>query len=244
MTAKHNAPAQAGTPPARERLLLAALKLFALQGYAKTSIRAIAAEAHTNVAAVSYYFGDKAALYKALFNGHFGDVQSLIPVFTQPGLSLREALHSYFEGILTVLAEGEISRLYCRLHMREMLEPTSQWELEVEKDVRQPHNAMAALLCHHLGVAEVDDNIHRLTISISGLAHNLFSFQELVVHLAPGILGTSEAVAQWIERMTEYALAMVSAEKRLREQQPQATAPVAASPSAAPARRRQRNTSS
>ena len=53
---------QVGAQPARERLMLAALKLFAQQGYAKTSVRAIAAEANANVAAISYYFGDKAAL--------------------------------------------------------------------------------------------------------------------------------------------------------------------------------------
>ncbi|MDE2398494.1 MAG: helix-turn-helix transcriptional regulator, partial [Burkholderiales bacterium] len=51
----------------RTRLLNAALRLFAGQGFAKTSVRQIALEAQTNVAAVSYYFGDKAGLYRAVF---------------------------------------------------------------------------------------------------------------------------------------------------------------------------------
>jgi AcrR family transcriptional regulator len=72
---------------------MAALKLFSEQGYAKTSIRAIAAEAQVNVASVSYYFGDKAALYAALFSAPFGSLQSLVPDFMRPCLSLRAALH-------------------------------------------------------------------------------------------------------------------------------------------------------
>lgn len=207
-------PAQPDAQPTRERLLLAALKLFAQQGYAKTSIRAIAAEAGANVAAVSYYFGDKASLYTALFSGECGDIQSLIPVFTQPGLSLREALQRYFEGMLASLNAGETARLHMRLHMREMLEPTSQWEVEIEKDLRQPHYAMVRLLCQHSGLAQADDNIHRLVISITGLAHNLWIQQELVNALVPQLLGTPLAVAQWADRMTEYALAMVLAEQR------------------------------
>lgn len=232
--------------------MLAALKLFAQQGYAKTSVRAIAAEAHANVAAISYYFGDKAALYSALFSGELGDVQSLIPAFTQPGLSLREALHRYFDGVLATLNAGEVARLYVRLHIREMLEPTNQWELEIEKDLRQPHNAMAQLLCQHLGVAQVDDHIHRLAISVMGLAQHLWTHQDIVTALAPQLLGTPAAVTQWVERMTEYAVAMVSAEQRLRETHahaascaaaPLAGPPLAVSLPAAPARRRQRNTS-
>ena len=52
---------------ARERLLMAGLRLFALQGYSKTSTRELAEAAQANVAAISYYFRDKAGLYRAVF---------------------------------------------------------------------------------------------------------------------------------------------------------------------------------
>jgi len=51
----------------RERLIHAALPLFAHQGFAKTSTRSIAEAAGTNLAAIKYYFGDKAGLYRAVF---------------------------------------------------------------------------------------------------------------------------------------------------------------------------------
>ncbi|MBE0591968.1 MAG: TetR family transcriptional regulator, partial [Gemmatimonadales bacterium] len=109
-------------PPVRARLLLAALRLFSERGYARTSIRAIAAEAQANVAAVSYYFGDKAALYAALFSDPFGLLRATAPDFTRPGLSLRAALRCFFRRMLEPLHHGAIARQVLRLHIREMLE--------------------------------------------------------------------------------------------------------------------------
>ena len=62
----------------RSRILSVALKLFAEQGFKKTSIRDIAKLSVCNVGAVSYYFGDKEGLYRAAFteplNSISGDV--------------------------------------------------------------------------------------------------------------------------------------------------------------------------
>lgn len=55
---------------ARECIEAAAVRLFAADGYEKVSIRDIAREAHVNSAAISYYFGGKAELYKqVLYKG-------------------------------------------------------------------------------------------------------------------------------------------------------------------------------
>ncbi|MEK8132206.1 TetR family transcriptional regulator [Paenibacillus filicis] len=53
------------------RILTAAKKLFARQGYDGTSVRQICEEAGANVALVSYYFGGKENLLRALFEQFF-----------------------------------------------------------------------------------------------------------------------------------------------------------------------------
>jgi AcrR family transcriptional regulator len=51
------------TEDARARLIEAAMQLFATNGYEGTSVRELATAAGVNVAAVSYHFGSKDALY-------------------------------------------------------------------------------------------------------------------------------------------------------------------------------------
>ena len=58
---------RAGAAEARQQLMTAALRLFSEKGFAKTSTRAIAQAAGVNIASISYYFGDKAGLYRAMF---------------------------------------------------------------------------------------------------------------------------------------------------------------------------------
>src|SRR5690606_32579753 len=113
---------------ARARLLLAALALFAEKGFDKTSTREIALAANTNVAAIRYYFGDKAGLYAATFSEPMaGDPQALIQSVLDPALSLPQALQRYMSGYLDVLKQSDIARQCVRLRMRELIEPTSQW---------------------------------------------------------------------------------------------------------------------
>lgn len=52
--------------PVRQRLLTAARELFAQHGYAGTSVRDITARAKANLAAITYHFGSKEALFHAV----------------------------------------------------------------------------------------------------------------------------------------------------------------------------------
>lgn len=51
---------------AKERLLLAAVKLFALEGYEGTTTRQIAAEAGSSISMLNLYYGTKEKLYEAV----------------------------------------------------------------------------------------------------------------------------------------------------------------------------------
>ena len=216
--------------PARTRLLLAALKLFAAHGYDRTSIRAIAAEAQTNVAAVSYYFGDKAALHAALFADPFGSLAALVPDFSQPGLPLRTALQRFFQGALAPLHHGELAQQMVRLYLRQMLEPADQRQAVAEHDADVSARAIAALLQRHLKLPATNDDLQRLACAVSGLAHQVWCQHETLVAQQPQLLATPEALQLWAERLTDYALAMVAAERRRIRRRPVGPSTPAATP--------------
>ncbi|GGG82196.1 TetR family transcriptional regulator [Paenibacillus radicis (ex Gao et al. 2016)] len=64
-----------GNNDMKVRILLAARKLFANQGYDGTTVRQICEEAGANVALVSYYFGGKENMFAALFENFFPNEQ-------------------------------------------------------------------------------------------------------------------------------------------------------------------------
>ena len=57
-------------PDTRQRILDAAERLFARDGYHFTSLRAITTEANVNLAAVNYHFGSKEILLEEVFTRH------------------------------------------------------------------------------------------------------------------------------------------------------------------------------
>jgi AcrR family transcriptional regulator len=198
---------------ARNRLLHTALALFADRGFAGTSTREIAQAAGTNIAAIAYYFGDKAGLYAATFNEPMGgSVGELVALIDAPGLETSALLQAFFDAYVAPLKHGETARQCMRLHMREMIEPTGRWAEEVERDIRGPHEAMVRLLCRHLGLPRADDDVHRLALAVIGMAIQLFVMQDAVGTLRPALLDSAEAVDAWSRRLHGYAMALIEAE--------------------------------
>ena len=206
----------------RERLLHTALGLFAQHGFAKTSTRQIAESAGTNLAAISYYFGDKAGLYRAAFFELQGKPEEDIARYSNPRLSLREALQGLFIGFLEPLKQGDLTRSCMKLHMREMLEPTGLWEEEIKQGIKPMHEALVAVLWRHLGLKRADDDVRRLAICVAALGVHLHVGRDVTDALAPRLNAGPKALDQWADRLVMYAEAMVGAEAQRRAKLPPA----------------------
>nr|WP_315395152.1 CerR family C-terminal domain-containing protein [uncultured Duganella sp.] len=197
----------------RERLLLSAMRLFGQQGFSKTSTREIAQAANANVAAISYYFGDKAGLYQACFSFLCAPPGQAIEAFDQPHFTLRESLQGYYRQMIAPLLHKKDADVMLRLFYREMLEPTGLWAMEVENNIKPEHQALVGVLCRHLGVAEATDEVHRLAYSIPGLCVQLLIGHDIINAITPHMMSTPQAIAEWGERLVDYAEALFNAEK-------------------------------
>ena len=201
---------------AREHLLQCALRLFSDKGFAKTSTREIALAAGANLAAISYYFGDKAGLYRAVFTEPLGSASDDISLYNDPFMTLEQSLNGFFTSFLEPLKQGELVQMCTRLHFREMMEPTGLWAQEADNGIKPAHAALAEVLARHLGLATLDDDLHRLAFSITGLALQLFVGRDIVQAIRPQLLGQPEAIDIWTQRLVMFAGAMVQAEGQRR----------------------------
>ena len=200
---------------ARSRLLSVALRLFAEKGFANTSTRELATAAGVNIAAISYYFGDKAGLYRAAYTEPMGNCSEMAALDVSE-LGIEVAIRMMLTHLVEPLKQGDLVRLCTRLHFREMLEPTGLWAEEIDNGIRPAQAALVLVLCKHLGLTEPDDDVLRLAFSIVGLAIHLFVGRDVVQAIQPQLLAGPAAIDTYTERLLGYGLAMVECEKSRR----------------------------
>jgi AcrR family transcriptional regulator len=88
----------------RSRLLQAAKRLFALQGYEQTATSAIAREAGTSESQLMRYFGGKVGLLDALFNDAWLDLNERVRRVVADAPTNRDAIVEVLQAIIGSLA--------------------------------------------------------------------------------------------------------------------------------------------
>lgn len=112
----------------RQRLLDAAETLFAEHGFAGTSLRIITTRARANLAAVSYHFGSKDELIRAVFARRLGPLTeerlARLAALEAGGraVTVEAALVAFIEPALCLRREGPHGECFTRLLGRVLIE--------------------------------------------------------------------------------------------------------------------------
>ncbi len=102
-------------PVSQLALLDAAEALFARQGFAATSIKAIGAEAGVNPALLYYYYPDKGSLYHAVLERRIGASARRIASELPDGLPPIEAIERILRGYARIMQSApQLPRLLAR----------------------------------------------------------------------------------------------------------------------------------
>ena len=202
---------------ARDRLFACALQLFAEKGFAKTSTRELAQVAQVNISAISYYFGDKAQLYRSVFNDSRCNPNIDPAFFDDPELSLEDGIAGMMRVFGDSMKQGELAQNCLKLHIREMLEPTGLWTEEIETQIKPAHQSFVRFLARHISDKRIDDDLHRLAFAISGLALTMMVNGDVILAVRPSLISKSKAIDDYVERLSEYALAMCEREAKRRK---------------------------
>ena len=215
---------------ARQRLILGAARIFAEKGYDAASTREICLAAEANVAAIHYHFGDKAGLYRAVLWTSIERVVTGFPTLNEDAHQpLEAAMRALLSAFIAPMAADEATQWFSRIHQRETVEPTPMMQDVIAEFVLPHFRGLVALLARHCGVAEPDDELHRLAFAITALVNDYCLSQHWMRVLAPGLLTGADAMERTVEHLSAYACALVRAET-LRRQAPAG----AASPALAP----------
>ena len=210
----------------RERILAAALEVFAERGFAQASTREIAKRARANIASLHYHFGDKADLYRAVFAQPSvratAEVLGVAPEEAPFEAIFRHLIRQFLNG----LADGRFPRLFAR----EQIEPSGLLGDSWIKEIRLTHNLVVGSLVRELRIAAPDKEVHRLAFALMGLPLILDHGRPLVNLIAPELLTEPNWVELTLERLVGYARALIAAERTRREADATSLAPAPAAP--------------
>ncbi|MGH6925332.1 MAG: CerR family C-terminal domain-containing protein [Propylenella sp.] len=121
----------------RERILDAALDLFGERGLTGATVRDIAKRAKVNVAAISYHFGGKEELYRAvataITEGIAARIRSRAATLmdappADPEAALK-ALEALIDTVVDVIVGPPEMRRVARFLLREQMQPTAAFDI-------------------------------------------------------------------------------------------------------------------
>ena len=119
----------------KDRLLAAACAVFADKGYRAATVAEICTAAEANIAAVNYHFGNKEALYDAVWHHVFDLASSAYPIdgSLPENPALEDYIYSYANALLHRIFSETETGLFAKLLHQEMSHPTLALERIAEE---------------------------------------------------------------------------------------------------------------
>ena len=148
----------------RDRLIQAAIEIFAENGFDATTTRMLADKARVNLSAIPYYFRSKEGLYQAAVE-HIADVlgERLQPFVQRladlsgKGLDRKTARSLIGEGLATMIAVmcGDPDTLpFSKIIFREQMAPTAAFDLIYPRIMERVLKAFATLIAAATGESD------------------------------------------------------------------------------------------
>lgn len=150
----------------RARILDAAGQLFAQQGFAETTSKAIAQSAGVDLASINYHFGSRNGLYQAvLLEAHrrIIDLDDLHRI-AGSGLDAEQRLLELIDGIVRRAKHPQA--WHPRVMARELMAPTSHLNVLMEEAVPPKMLAISQILAEISGIPANDPAILRCLLSV------------------------------------------------------------------------------
>lgn len=195
--------------PTRDRILQAALEIFAERGFKPATVRDICARAGVNVASVNYYYRSKEALYREALVYSFKEADRKYPqmAFADASLSPEDRLQLFIRTLLLRLMDDGQLGFHAQLMAREIAEPTGALDYIVERVMRPRFGVLRDIIPLIAGPGWEAVDIDRFIYSILGQCLVYRHSRPLVERLCPGIIASPAAIEHTAEMIFRFSLA-------------------------------------
>ncbi len=156
--------AQKPRKDAKERLLEAAIKIFAIYGFEGASTRMLVKEAGVNISAIPYYFDSKDGLYEAVIRHIVSlalkrrgkesmEIRRALDAGNLTKQKAKKLLHDYIGGFSGFLISDMASPYIPQIIIREQMQPTPVFNILYEGFMRPLHETLTRLVAYLTGLS-------------------------------------------------------------------------------------------
>lgn len=194
------------------RVLEAATRLFAADGFKKVTVREICREAGANVAAVNYHFGDKLGLYQEVMAQAMETMRETTAIAQREGEGrpADEKLAAFVRVIVDRVIRHARDSWIHQLMTHEMTDPTPVLSVIQEKVITPRMNYVAALIAEILGTSPSDPRVMRCCMSV--LSPLYFATAKMDSSVFPRV-ADDESLDALREHITTFSLAGIRSVK-------------------------------
>lgn len=203
----------------RQRLLEAAGRVFAEQGFRQATVREICSRAGANIAAVNYHFRDKDTLYAETlkYGAHIaiGKFPPDMGLGDKP--SPQEQLYAFIYSFLSRFLDMGHDDWHGKLCAREMVEPTAALDNLVAEVIVPLSQRLEAIVQQLLGPKPPQSRVRLAAMSIVGQCL-LYHHQRPVLERLYGPQSvTAKDIRRLAEHITEFSLGALRHIRKLEE---------------------------
>ena len=203
------------TPPrehlaVRQRIIEAAGSVFAELGYEGATVRMITERAGVNVAAINYYFRDKAGLYQELVAACHCSSQEAADACPWPqDAPAVERLLFFIERMVRRALNSERPAWHRLVMAREMIAPTPALDRMVNENIRPERDQLLEALREMTGGRLDERALHLIGFSIVGQCLFYLQYGPLIDRLCPMLRSDPPALAELVSHIQRFSLAAV-----------------------------------
>ena len=199
----------------KERLMRAAISIFARKGYKAATVREICDQADIkNIYSINYYFGGKASLYKLIVELMFAAHAKHLPEL-RPGSSPLEQFKNYIISYCAMLYSGDDLALdTIRIFTAEMAQPSDFLPELVERHTKPQTLSFMQVVGEMLG-PDVPESVARDTCISIGSQIIYYSYAwPVVIAVFPDHPGMSAYHEQLAEHIIRFSIGGIRAVKQ------------------------------
>ena len=193
----------------QDRILQAAVEIFAMEGFRDATVREICTKAGVNVASVNYYFRSKEALYSEALAFAFRQADRRYPMTeaVDADVSPEKCLKHFIEIFLHKLLDETCLGHHGKLIAREIADPTKALDGIIRTAIAPQFKVLRDLMPQLLGPGWSELDMQRCVLSVLGQCLMYKHSRSVIDRICPGVIADADEIERSAELIVQFSVA-------------------------------------